>query len=100
MFKGILEGCSPERGPLIPPSPLGISLCLCSELGGAEPASDSPTHGQTSCLKISAGKWYRGGARLTATLETTPQPYTHTHTHTHTHTGPHMLSITALFLQL
>lgn len=25
------------------------------ELGGAEPASDSPTHGQTSCLKISAG---------------------------------------------
>ncbi|KAL1778502.1 tensin-4 [Sigmodon hispidus] len=25
------------------------------ELGGAEPASDSPTHGQNSCLKISAG---------------------------------------------
>ncbi|KAK7805683.1 hypothetical protein U0070_009832 [Myodes glareolus] len=25
------------------------------ELGGAEPALDSPTHGQTSCLKISAG---------------------------------------------
>lgn len=25
------------------------------ELGGAEPASDSPTHSQTSCLKISAG---------------------------------------------
>lgn len=25
------------------------------ELGGAEPASDSPTHGQTSCLKLSAG---------------------------------------------
>ncbi|XP_035317109.1 tensin-4 [Cricetulus griseus] len=25
------------------------------DLGGAEPASDSPTHGQTSCLKVSAG---------------------------------------------
>lgn len=81
------------------PHPLGgLFLYFGSELGGGDGTSDPSADGRASCLKKSAGEWYRGHSRLDCAPESTSQPCTHTHPHMHksTHVPHHGLISSSL----